>query len=368
MKKILQYIFYIIVALTALVILYVFSAPQFGSNLSKIQKQQYKSFSNFEDDSFKNIEYTPVMTGEVSTWDFFKKDSNRQPIRDIIPEKFDYSKFKNISNRQYFISWLGHSAFIINISGSIVMLDPMLGSHAAPVPIPSLKRYNSVNPIDIDSLDTIDYVLISHDHYDHLDYSTIKKIRKKVNYFIVPLGVDNHLKKWGISSEKIISLNWNQNYESNDINFICLPARHYSGRGAFNKNSTLWSSWAIKSPIVKIYFSGDSGYGKHIKKIGSDHGPFDISFIDCGQYNKAWKYAHMFPEEAVLAALELKSNYFMPIHWGAFTLALHPWDEPVEESIKYSRAMGLKCITPRIGSLVSDETLDGKNDLWWKNF
>ena len=343
-------------------------APQFGSNPTAMQLQQYELFSNFKEGSFKNIEPTPVMTGEVSTWDFFKKDSNRQPVKNLIPEKFEYSKFKNVNDTQYLISWLGHSAFIINIAGNTIMLDPMLGSHAAPVPIPSLKRYHSVIPINLDSLDNIDFVLISHDHYDHLDYSTIKQIRSKVNFFVVPLGVDNHLKKWGISENKIISLNWNQNFESNNIEFICLPARHFSGRGPFNRNSTLWSSWAIKSPVVKIYFSGDSGYGTHIKKIGSDHGPFDISLIDCGQYNKAWKYSHMFPKQAVSAAIELNSKYFIPIHWGTFTLALHPWDEPVKESLKFSETMGLKCITPKIGSILSKKTLSEKNDLWWDKY
>ncbi len=368
MKKILRYIAYTIVTLFLTAILFYNLAPQFGSNPSEIQKQRYKSFLNFEDNSFKNTEPTPIMTGKVSTWDFFKRDSNRQPAKDIIPKDFEYSKFKNVGENQYSISWLGHSAFIINISGSIIMLDPMLGSHAAPIPIPSLKRYNSVIPINLDSLDTIDFVLISHDHYDHLDYSTIKKIKGKVNLFIVPLGVDSHLIRWGVSSEKIISLNWNQNYEAKSIEFICLPARHYSGRGIINKNSTLWSSWAIKSTAVKIYFSGDSGYGKHIKKIGYDHGPFDITFIDCGQYNKAWKHAHMFPQEAVSAAIELNSKYFMPIHWGAFTLALHPWDEPIKQSIEFSDSVGLKCISPKIGSLISKKSLDKKYNLWWEDY
>ena len=152
MKSILQYSIYTITIIVFLAISFVNLAPQFGSNPGSIQKQEFESFSNFKDGSFENIEITPVMTGEISTWDFFIKDSNRQPIKDIVPEKFDYFKFKNIDNKQYFISWLGHSAFIINISGNIIMLDPMLGSHAAPIPIPSLKRYNSVMPIDLDSL------------------------------------------------------------------------------------------------------------------------------------------------------------------------------------------------------------------------
>ena len=364
----LHYTFFTLISLVTIGLSFINLAPQFGSNPTKIQKQNYVKFHNFEDGYFKNIEEAPVMTDEFSTWDFFKKDLDRQPTKDLIPEKFKYSYFQDINNTQFHISWLGHSAFIINIAGKIIMLDPMLGSHASPIPIPNLKRYNSTIPINLDSLETIDFVIISHDHYDHLDYSTIKEIKNKVHFFLVPLGVDSHLKNWGIKEQKIISLNWDQNFESSGIEFVCLPARHFSGRGPLNANSTLWSSWAIKSPIVKIYFSGDSGYGKHIKKIGVEHGPFDLSLIDCGQYNKAWKYSHMFPKEAVSAAMELNSNYFMPIHWGAFTLALHPWDEPVKESLRISEIMELKCITPKIGSILSKETLNKKTLDWWEEY
>ena len=170
------------------------------------------------------------------------------------------------------------------------------------------------------------------------------------------------------SSENIIELNWNESFEKDNIEFTCLPARHFSGRGPLNRNSTLWSSWAIKSPFVKIYFSGDSGYGKHFKKIGDEHGPFNISLLDCGQYNKAWKYSHMVPSEAVLAAKDLGAEFFMPIHWGGFTLAMHPWDEPVEESIKFADKVGLSYLTPEIGEIVSKNKLNRRFTPWWERY
>ena len=219
-----------------------------------------------------------------------------------------------------------------------------------------------------DSLINVDVVVLSHDHYDHLDYSTIKRIKANVSTFLVPYGLGNHLRRWGVEDNKIVELNWNEVFRIDEIEFTSLPARHFSGRGPLNRNSTLWSSWAIKSEAVKIYFSGDSGYGKHFKQIGLEHGPFDISLIDCGQYNKAWKHSHMFPSEAVLAAKELNSKHFMPIHWGGFKLAMHSWDEPVIESIKLAKRIGLKYLTPKIGEIISKEKLDKKFNLWWEEY
>jgi len=381
-KKIKSIFFYALYALSALVffvILFVNLSPQFGSNPTANQQKYYDTFANFIDGEFQNLEETPMFTEDISAWEFLKEEmvssgksvennSNKKPSKDIIPHKIDYTLFKNLNANNYKIAWLGHSAFILNIEGKIILLDPMLGSHAAPVPIPSLKRYNETLPLDLDSLTNIDVVVISHDHYDHLDYSTIKRIKDNVNVFVVPSGVGNHLRKWKVKEEKIIELNWNEVFSIDNVEFTSLPARHFSGRGPLNRNSTLWSSWSIKSPIVKIYFSGDSGYGKHFKQIGKDHGPFDISLIDCGQYNKAWKHSHMFPSESVLAAKELGTKFFMPIHWGGFTLARHPWDEPVKEAIKKADEMGLKYFTPEIGEVVSKEKINREFNLWWEEY
>ena len=342
-------------------------APQFGSNPSKKEKIEYETLTNFKDGIFINSERTPLMTGKVSTWDFFKSDSLRKP-KNLETKKISDSFFNQLENKDYQIAWLGHSAFIISIHEKIILLDPMLGSHASPISIPSLKRFNNELPIDPESIPYIDFVLFSHDHYDHLDFSTIQKIKDKVKMFLVPLGIGSHLRSWDIEEQKIIEMNWEQSYKIDEIEFICLPARHFSGRGPLNQNSTLWSSWALKSSIVKIYFSGDSGYGTHFKKIGDKHGPFDISLIDCGQYNLAWKYSHMFPEQAIAAAIDLKSKYFMPIHWAGFTLALHPWDEPVKESKKIAEEKGLSCLTPQIGEILSKTSLDKQFPLWWNKY
>ena len=366
-KALLKYFIYVLAAKIVFIILFLNLAPQFGSNPTSSQMNYYEAFDNYADGSFRCVEQTPMMTGKISTWDFFVNHKSRRPNKIIIPKNIDYSQFREIESEKYKIAWLGHSSFIINIKGKIILLDPMLGTHAAPIPIPNLRRYSNL-ALELDSILKIDMVIISHDHYDHLDHFTINKIKDDVKLFIVPHGVGNHLKKWKIPGNKITEMNWGESYEEDEIVVRCLESRHFSGRGPFNRNSTLWSSWAIKSPSVNIYFSGDSGYGKHLKKIGERYGPFDISLIDCGQYNQAWKYSHMFPHQAVLGAIDLRTQYFMPIHWGGFTLAMHPWDEPVLKSIETASSLGLKYFTPEIGEIVTDKTIANSLISWWENY
>jgi len=367
-QNILLYTAYAIAIAALIITSFINIAPQFGSNPTSEQKKYYGKFPNYKEGGFKSIEETPMMTGELSTWDFFKKDSTRQPQDDIITKKVDFNSFMKIDNQDYKITWLGHSTFLLNIDNKIILLDPMLGTHAAPIPLPNLKRYHDSLPITPDSLKQIDVVLVSHDHYDHLDYSTIKLIKDNVKKFIVPYGVGNHLKKWKVEKEKILELNWYESIKIDILELTCLPARHFSGRGPLNRNSTLWSSWSLHSPTIKIYFSGDSGYGEHIKQIGRDYGPFDISLIDCGQYNKAWKHSHMFPQEAILAAKDLGTKYFMPIHWGGFTLAMHPWDQPVKESIKLAKKLKIPCLTPEIGEIITKENINSISKPWWNSY
>ena len=366
--KILKIMSYVITVPFTLILLFINLSPQFGSNPKKIEKEYYSGYSNYEDGEFKNKEATALFTDEMSFWDFFKTEINREPIKELIPLGLDIKSFISNSSNEIELVWLGHSAFIININGVIILLDPMLGNHAAPVPLPSLKRYSSQLAFDIDKLEKIDFVIYSHDHYDHLDYPTIKKIKDKVGLFIVPLGIGNHLEGWGVNKNYIRELNWDESYKHNKIEFVCLPARHFSGRGPLNRNSTLWSSWAIKSPLGKIYFSGDSGYGSHFEDIGLKHGPFDISLIDCGQYNKAWKFSHMFPEQSVKAAKDLKSEYLIPIHWGAFTLASHSWIEPPEVVSMEAVKLQQKYLIPEIGQILKLGANNKTSKDWWRNF
>ena len=370
MKKTLIIISYFLIIVVVSATVYINLSPQFGTNPSNSQKKKYENFDNYNNGEFKNLDKFKMMTGEMSMVKFFKSDPMRRPKFDLIHDEIDLKTFLSSENSKIKISWLGHSAFILNIDGMIVMLDPMLGDYASPLPLPSLKRYSSNIAFPIENIDTIDVVVFSHDHYDHLNYSSIQKIKNKVRVFYVPYGMGNHLKGWGVKSESIIELNWGNSKINNGVEFFCLPALHFSGRGILNRNSTLWCSWAIICNNGTIYFSGDSGYGSHFKKIGEQYGPFDISLIDCGQYNSAWKYSHMTPEQAVQAAQELTSTYFMPIHWGGFTLSTHSWTEPVRRALEYAEKSNQKIITPRLGQIVY---LDNNNDhlqtnYWWNKY
>ena len=368
MKKILSMIIYILLALSISVTAFINLSPQFGTNPTKGQKKTYAKFSNYNNGEFQNLEEFVLKTGDMPMSEFFNSDSDRKPNKDLIHESLDLESFVNVENNKIKFSWIGHSAFILNIGGNILLLDPMFGQYAAPLPVPSLKRYSSEIAFNIEDIDSIDAVIFSHDHYDHLDYATVKKIKNKVKLFFVPYGLGNHLKEWGVKVEAIIELNWDEGKIFNDIEFICLPARHFSGRGPLNRNSTLWCSWAIKSEYGNIYFSGDSGYGNHFKTIGEMHGPFDLSLIDCGQYNPAWKYSHMIPEEAVRASKDLVSDFFMPIHWGAFTLSTHPWEEPVNRALNHAKKTNQNIVAPKLGQIIFLDDLDNNNIDWWNNY
>ena len=362
-------VFYFILGLSGLIIGFLNLNPQFGGNPNSDQKKIYSQYANYKNNEFINIEETIMMTGEMPMSEFFKNDSNKTPNKNIPFEYINIKFLNDIDQNSIKFSWLGHSAFILNIDNKIIMLDPMLTDYASPIPISSLKRYgpDPRKVLSLSSIDSIDIVIFSHDHYDHLDYESIKLLKNKVKKFYVPLGLGSHLTKWGINKNNIVEMNWNENSVYKEINIHCLPSRHFSGRGLFNRNSTLWASWAIISRYGKIYFSGDSGYGKHFKTIGNQHGPFDLVLIDSGQYNSAWKHSHMFPEEAVNAAIDLKAKYFMPIHWGAFVLSTHEWNEPIKESIKYANIYGQKIITPKIGQINSLNSFISHYDIWWIN-
>lgn len=229
------------------------------------------------------------------------------------------------------------------------------------------KRFNKQMPLDIEKLPPIDAVVISHDHYDHLDYETIKKLKSKVDHYFVPLAVGVHLKAWDIPEDKITELDWWQEKTYKDITFICTPSQHFSGRKADNRQSTLWSSWILKTPTDNIYFSGDSGYGTHFTEIGEKYGPFDFAMLECGQYNKQWQDIHMLPEQTAQAGVDLKAKTIMPIHWAGFKLAMHSWTDPIERVSKKAKELNIPLIAPKIGEPFILSNLQSKNSKWWVN-
>jgi len=294
-----------------------------------------------------------------------KKDIQKRPKGDIpIVKTFEQAK-KEIEQSQCRVTWLGHSAIYLEMNGLKILIDPQLGKAASPLPL-TVKRFTKEVPISAKELEEIDLVLLSHDHYDHLDYSTILTIKDKVKRWIMPLGVGSHLRKWGVDASLISEHDWWDTVEYKNLTFTCTPNKHFSGRKTNDRNKTLWSSWAIKSPFHNIFFSSDSGYWHGFKDIGDHLGPFDFCMVECGQYNHLWRENHMFPEESLQAFIDLKGKLMLPIHWGAFSLAPHDWREPVERLLKAAEEKNIQNITtPFIGeSIVLDEEYPKR--FWWR--
>ncbi len=263
------------------------------------------------------------------------------------------------------VTWFGHSACLLEIAGRKILFDPMFGQVPAPLPFLSTHRFNPVLPVDPDALPHLDAIVLSHDHYDHLDYGSILKLKGKTDRFFAPLGVGAHLERWGVDGQAIRELDWGDSTAFAGIGFICAPARHFSGRGLRDNSATLWASWIIKAGGKTIYFSGDSGYGPHFREIGRRYGPFDFAMIECGQYDAQWPAIHMRAAEAVQAAREIGTKLMMPIHWAAFALALHPWYEPARTITEKAKAAGMPVVIPELGEAVP---LDGgklPDAVWW---
>ncbi|MEM9648421.1 MAG: MBL fold metallo-hydrolase [Bacteroidota bacterium] len=357
----------LIVAYFAFVNLY----PSFGGDVSKERQSRYTNSSQFEDGKFKNdkdVPKDPSFSEIVSMTRkfFFTKVENGRPNEEPPKHKVDSLSIASYHGGTR-LMWFGHSAFLLQTNGKNILIDPMLGSVPAPHPLLGAKRFDEELPIAIEKLPKIDAVLISHDHYDHLDYESIKKLKDKVAQFYVPLGVGVHLEAWGVAQDKIMELDWWQDATLDGLQFVCTPAQHFSGRKFSNGQSTLWASWVIKSETENIFFSGDSGYADHFKEIGETYGPFDFAMLECGQYNKLWPDIHMFPEETARAGMDLKANVIMPIHWGAFKLALHSWTDPVERVVKKANNLGIPMIAPKIGAMIELNSLLGEHqEDWWE--
>ncbi len=344
------------------------TAPQISAQMTEKEKVRMKESSNFKDGRFVNLEKTPVMNPESSTGkimhEFMRKGENREPKTTIETKVFKKEEFIN-QDQGISLVWFGHSSVIMNVDGKIILVDPVFSKRASPVSFTGTKKFDYSHDYNVDDLPLIDLVLISHDHYDHLDYKTIKQLKGKVSKFVVPLGVAGYLLKWGIPVDRIIELDWWESYtESNDLKITVTPARHFSGR-TLKRNTTLWCSFAIEIKGKKIFFSGDSGYGKHFAGIGNKLGPFDIALMECGQYNKGWPLIHMDPSQTYQAFKDVKASGMIPLHWGKFKLSLHAWTEPVEKLLASCNGDTGLIITPQIGEIVNLNN-ERNNNYWWR--
>lgn len=340
---------------------------QFGGRITRHLKQQYSQSPNWREGKFMNLEETTMNVNlrtlpKILYKQFFEKNG-REPEQPIPVMPFDKAAFLAPSDKAKFI-WYGHSALLIRLNGKTILIDPMLGSDTAPI-APTATRRFSENTLElIKEFPEIDLLLLTHDHYDHLDLASFKLLMPKVKQYFVALGAARHLVSWGINASKIKEFDWWNNTEFEGIEITFTPTRHFSGRGLTDRAKSLWGGWALKTANESIYFSGDSGYGEHFKAVGEKLGPFDFGIMECGQYNENWHQIHMYPEESVQAATDAKVTKAMAVHWAGFALAQHHWKEPIERFTLAAKAAQLPLILPKIGEQFS--VSDDKQAHWWE--
>lgn len=361
--KVFKQIIYTISIIFAAIFLFLKLWLPLGAKANKQRQKEYqKRAKNYQKNKFKNTRsFQMIYKVEKGQKDSILSQKKAIP-QNAIPVQTP-SLLKSLNSQSLTITWLGHSSLLIQMHGMHILCDPVFSLRTSPVSFIGEKRFSDL-PLKIKDLPPIDIVMISHDHYDHLDYATIKAIDKKVKYYIVPLGIENHLERWNIATNRIIAMSWWEEKQINGLTIACTPARHYSIRNLNNRYCSLWCSWLLKDKYHQIFVSGDTGYDNHFHDIYQHYGSFDLVMMDCGQYDLKWKETHMNPEQSYQAAKDLHAKNILPIHWGAYRLANHPWDDPIER-ITYINDKTVHVLTPMIGQTFALDRLPSFSK-WWK--
>lgn len=340
--------------------------PQFGQQSTESSQDSIANSSHYYDGEFHNLTSTPVLSNDSSTFSILIRDffSRAKRLRPEILVPTIKTELKTLDRNTDQVIWLGHSSCFVQLNGKTILIDPVFSDYASPLPFIN-KTFAGTNIYSSDDMPDIDYLLITHDHWDHLDYSTVTALKAKVKHVVCPLGVGAHFYKWGYAQEHIHEADWYDRLAlEKEITIHMLPARHYSGR-LMSKNKTLWTGFALETGKRRLFFSGDSGYGPHFAEIGRKFSGFDLVFLDCGQYDPRWANIHMNPEEAAKAARELNAKVLLPAHVGRFTIAKHPWDEPFMRIAEASRKENIRLLTPCIGQTLNLEDERQRFSPWW---
>ncbi|PKK38010.1 MBL fold metallo-hydrolase [Siphonobacter sp. SORGH_AS_0500] len=357
-----------ILVILGLVTVLVLQLPTFGGTASGARLERIQHSPQYKNGTFAYPLETPMMNPESSWFKllqaYLKPSEGREPERPLPSVK---TNLKTLTGAEPVLVWFGHSSYFLRINGKNLLVDPVFSGRTSPFQFVGSKAYSCTEMYAADDFPELDAIIISHDHYDHLDYDTILKLASRTKHFHVALGVGSHLERWGVKPEAITEYDWYESGKiSDDLELTATPGRHFSGR-ALKRGQTLWNSYVLKTPTQKIFLGGDSGYGPHFKEIGEKYGPFSLALLECGQYNAMWHLIHMMPEETAQAAKDLKTEVLMPVHWGKFTLALHPWKEPIERVTKKAQELQQPITTPRIGELVHIGS-NYPTDHWWNGY
>ena len=320
----------------------------------------FNGLENFSDGTFKNQEPNVVIVSKAVKKKGFLKFLFHSDNTPSFPLPMAKDRFTDVK-QDLAVCWLGHSSVIFELGGNCRFItDPVFGN-AAPVSF-AARRYGPP-PFPREELPQLDFILISHDHYDHLEYDTIRYFRDSGVHFVTGLGVGARLRGWGIAPERIHELNWHESVTLGTAKITAVPSRHFSGRTLKDRYKTLWSCWVIENNGRRVFFGGDSAYGKHFKAIGEKYGPFDLACMEIDAWNERWKHNHMFPHEFPVAAAELKAKIGMPIHWAVFDLAGHPWKESITMVADEARKAGLPLFTPVMGAIAVPGVTETPQ--WW---
>lgn len=360
--------------LTALIFIFLLVAaiyffmqqPKFGKLAKGERLERIIKSPNFKDSKFQNLSFTPDLAEGVSYYkvlkDFFFDRSKRVIPNDVLPSQ--KTNLLTLDATKNCFVWFGHSSYFMQVDGKKILVDPVMSGAASPLSF-TTKSFKGSDVYSTDDIPGIDYLFISHDHWDHLDYETMVKLRPKIKKVITGLGTAAHLEHWGYDKKLIIEKDWNEEIILDDgFKVNTTPARHFSGRG-FKRNRSLWMAYVLHTPTMKIYIGGDSGYDTHFEKIGEQFGPFDVAILECGQYNANWKYIHMMPEELITATTALKAKKVIPVHWAKFALGQHAWDEPVIRVVAEAKEKKTKVLHPMIGEEVDFKNADQQFSEWW---
>jgi L-ascorbate metabolism protein UlaG (beta-lactamase superfamily) len=346
----------------------VLSQPQFGAPMADAQLARAKANPQYRDGRFVNLE--PEAASTTSLFDYALEQWTGKEVREppapipvLAVDKAALAAALPRDGLRAF--WIGHASTYVEIDGSRILLDPVFAERVSPLPV-GPRRFHPP-PIALADLPRIDAVLISHDHYDHLDMDTVRDLAQRGSRFLVPLGVGAHLQLWGVAPKQIEEMEWGQARKIGDLQVVSTPTRHDSGRGPGNRSTSLWSSWSVIGPRHRFFYSGDTGYGKLFKDIGTRYGPFDMAFIKIGAYGPgaAWTDIHMTPEQAVQVHRDVGGKRMFPVHWSTFNLAYHAWDEPIRRATAQAARVGVELVTPRVGEVV-DADRAFASTRWWE--
>jgi len=362
---------YLIIGLIILIILSAVVFMQqikFGKLPAKERLERIKKSSNYKNGSFNTQSPTPIMSEDVSYFtfikeSFFERNKRVSSVDEIPSVKTD---LLNLDKNSDVLVWFGHSSYFMQIDGKKILVDPVLSGYASPFSF-SVKAFNGTNNYTTDDIPEIDYLFISHDHWDHLDYETILKLKSKIKKVISGLGTGAHFEHWGYQKNTIIEMDWNEQIVL-DTGFVvnAVPARHFSGRG-LKRNQSLWTAFILQTPTIKIFIGGDGGYDKHFSEIGKTFGPIDLAIIENGQYNKNWKHVHLLPDEIVKTVNDLNAKRLFTVHSSKFALGNHSWDEPLIRASANSKQANIHLLTPMIGEVVYLKDSTQQFTEWWKN-